>query len=546
MAENGGGKPPPGHASGVADDDPDEPAVPRTRARRLTEEQQAKVDAVVREHEQRKSDRVIALARPGSQAETSPVADDPHSDHDARARRDADVRAGLAGADALDAARERTDSAQLNANALRASMGRMPTPDPTGEDPITEANALLRGRVPTADRVDEALRLDSRPNGEPNDGEQTPFLARTRSRNKLRATRPMTTVIRDHMPALDGMRGIAVILVLLHTFDLLPHEGAAAYIRGLDEFFNAGWIGVQLFFVLSGFLITGILLDSREEPHYYKTFYTRRTLRIFPLYYAVLAVAFLILPALGIGPAGHGDHQGWLWSYTNNYAAAVGKGEAAFPHFWSLAVEEQFYLVWPFIVMMIGRRGVTILAPVMVVIAIAMRVWARHRFGEEAAYMFTPCRMDALALGALAAALVRSPNSIFDRIAPLALMLVGGGLLIVGLGMGAFNRTGTVMQYGGYTVIAFGFMLTLVGALDGSQVFQWKPLRRVGLYSYGMYVFGTPLHLFVGVRIVGEQPSFPVALLYIVGLLAVTFVCAAASYHLFEVRFLRLKAKLAP
>ena len=349
-----------------------------------------------------------------------------------------------------------------------------------------------------------------------------------------------TAIVRDHMPALDGLRGIAVLLVMAHAFDLISRAGP------LDDTLNAGWIGVQLFFVLSGFLITGILLDTRDSPGFYRTFFTRRMLRIFPLYYMVLIVAYIIIPLDADPPAGHGAHQFWLWTYTNNYAAAFGKEEHAFPHFWSLAVEEQFYLVWPFVVRLAGRRGVTILATIAIGAAIACRIAARAHWGEEAAYLFTPCRMDALALGALAACLVRAPATIIDRVPPLALRLGGGLVVIVGLLVGKLDRTGAPMQYAGYTIIALGFALILLGALDGSRFLKWGALRRVGMYSYGMYVFHMPLHLYVGLPIVGDAPSLPVAIAYLVVMTAATFGIAAASYHLFERRFLALKARLAP
>jgi peptidoglycan/LPS O-acetylase OafA/YrhL len=356
-----------------------------------------------------------------------------------------------------------------------------------------------------------------------------------------RAGRASTTeLVRDHMPALDGLRGIAVLLVLAHAFDLVSSPVS------LDAVLGVGWIGVQLFFVLSGFLITGILLDTRDSPRYYKNFYTRRTLRIFPLYYMVLIVAFIIIPLDADPPAGHGSHQFWLWTYTNNFAAPFGKEEHAFPHFWSLAVEEQFYLVWPFIVKAVGRRGVTIIAPLAVIVAIGARIYAREHFGQQAAYMFTPCRMDALALGALAAAMVRMPATVFDKLAPIWLRIGGAAIVVIGLLAGKLDRTGGPMQLYGYTVIALGFALVLVGALDGSRILASKPLRRVGMYSYAMYVFHVPLHLFVGLPIVGADPSLPIALVYIVAMTAVTFGAAAVSYHFYERRFLLLKTRLAP
>lgn len=365
-------------------------------------------------------------------------------------------------------------------------------------------------------------------------------------------------LVKSHMPALDGLRGIAVLLVLAHTFDLLSRTGR------LDDTLNAGWIGVQGFFVLSGFLITGVLLDARaprtppgfpakdDAPHvgYYRRFFVRRMLRIFPLYYLALIIAFVIVPFDANPPEGHGAHQFWLWTFTNNYAAAFGKEEHAFPHFWSLAVEEQFYLFWPFVVRLLGRRGIAILAPIAVIAAIVARVLARQNYGVEAAYLFTPCRMDALALGALAAALVRAPTNIFERLPPIALRIGGTVVVLGGLAIGRLDRTGAPMQYAGYTVIAIGCALILLGALDETSapggLLAWRPLRRVGMYSYGMYVFHVPLHLYIGLAIVGESPSAPVALAYIAVATAVTFGLAAVSFHLFERPFLALKARFAP
>ena len=119
----------------------------------------------------------------------------------------------------------------------------------------------------------------------------------------------MLSAVRRHMPALDALRGVAVLLVLAHNFNLVVVTGHLS--AGFDAVMNIGWVGVQLFFVLSGFLITGILLDTARANNYYRAFFARRTLRIFPLYYAVLAFGFVVLPLLTKVPPGHGSHQGW-------------------------------------------------------------------------------------------------------------------------------------------------------------------------------------------------------------------------------------------
>lgn len=361
---------------------------------------------------------------------------------------------------------------------------------------------------------------------------------------------------RKRLAPLDGLRGLAILLVLYHGFDVIPaHSGGVGH--ALDDLLDIGWIGVQLFFVLSGFLITGILLDTRNAPNYYRGFFVRRVLRIFPLYYGVLFIAFVVLPLLG--PSIGGKHQLWLWIYLANYVAPFGYGEPAFPHFWSLCVEEQFYLLWPLLVRCAGRHGIIVLSTLLVFVAIASRLYVRHRLGEpaghEAAYMFTPCRMDALAIGAIVAALVRGQRGAawIERRRPVAFACFGLLVLLAGVVSGRLQRTGAVMQDLGYTLVALGFALTLVSTLsrDGlpARVLSWPPLRRCGTYSYGMYVFYAPLHLFVGLPLLAElggTTTLAMALAYEAAAIVATFGLGALSWHLYERHFLATKSRLAP
>jgi peptidoglycan/LPS O-acetylase OafA/YrhL len=162
--------------------------------------------------------------------------------------------------------------------------------------------------------------------------------------------------------ALDGLRGFAILMVLFVHFigDATPHTAVE---RALVKLANYGIWGVDLFFVLSGFLITGILHDAKSSPHYFRDFYVRRTLRIFPLYYSALALLFGVLPVLPVAyPAGLAEsarHQAWLWCYvTNVYLARAGAWALPYvSHFWSLAVEEHFYLLWPIVVLTSTRAA---------------------------------------------------------------------------------------------------------------------------------------------------------------------------------------------
>jgi peptidoglycan/LPS O-acetylase OafA/YrhL len=365
----------------------------------------------------------------------------------------------------------------------------------------------------------------------------------------------LRSMARTRMPGLDGLRGIAILLVLLHGFDALNVSGGLWH--GVDLTLDAGWVGVQLFFVLSGFLITGILLDTQHSPAYYRNFFVRRVLRIFPLYYGVLFIAFVVAPLLLALPAGYGGQQIWLWTYTENFAAPFGGSNPLFPHFWSLCVEEQFYLVWPLVVRVAGRRGVIALGSALVVIAIASRIYVRMHFGQpvgaEAAYSFTPCRFDALAIGAVTAALLRGERvgtQVIHRTGARLLAVAGTFVVLLGLVVGRLGRLGEPMQFTGYTIIAFGFAVVLVGAMaPTSRFFAWAPLRTIGTYSYAMYVFYAPLHLLVGLPLlarIGAAPSIAWALAYVAAASLATFCLAALSYHFYERYFLALKPRLAP
>jgi len=365
-----------------------------------------------------------------------------------------------------------------------------------------------------------------------------------------------------HIPGLDGLRALAILLVIPHNLDLLrPPVPLALY--PMVTLMHAGWIGVQLFFVLSGFLITGNLLDTRGSENYFRAFFGRRALRILPLYYAVLLIAFIIVPAFVAVPAETNAtrlNQLWLATFLINWVQPFGAGVHGFTHFWSLAVEEQFYLLWPFLVILCRPMALAWACGAVAIVALGVRIAleALH-FPSDALYMFTICRMDALALGAAAASLMRIPRARewlarFKGRVALAAVLTLAATTVVTRGL-VLDAAST--QTWGYTLLSLGFaMVVLLTALPQSGLpgrilspLAWRPLRLIGRYSYGMYIFHLPLSVFVAFPLL--QRMFPhitttVGLTYAVIMTVVTFCLAAVSYELFESPFLRLKGRLMP
>ena len=310
-----------------------------------------------------------------------------------------------------------------------------------------------------------------------------------------------------------------------------------------------GWVGVDLFFVLSGFLITGILLDAKGGPHYFRNFYARRVLRIFPLYYGVLVVAILTLTVL----TPHAPMlrlQGWLWAYATNIKIAASgwvfiAGRLQFHHLWTLAVEEQFYLVWPAVVLLLSRRSLLWVCAVVFVLSPALRIVLCLKGHSIAAYVSTPCQLDALTVGVALAILVRSQagRRLLDKLlvpaallclVPLAFMFRYGGL-----DHNLMNRYTVSL---GSTLLAATFCWAIWSAVSGGRVrfLDFAPLTWIGGISYGIYVLH-PFCLEVAPRnLFARSPMLSLIAFDVIGL-GLSIGAATLSWHLFEKHFLRLK-----
>ncbi len=296
-----------------------------------------------------------------------------------------------------------------------------------------------------------------------------------------------------------------------------------------------GQTGVDLFFVLSGFLITGILLKSPQgDWKEVRTFYTRRVLRIFPLYYFTLIV---------IWAGGLHRHVTWdAWVYLQNISITFHRFTDGPLHFWSLAVEEQFYLVWPFIVLFLPRRHLGRVLAAAFLLALASRIVVLQIHGEI--FYFTLCRVDALAAGAVVALL--QYRGLLPRLRRASLLMLIACVLLVGLEAKFFSTGSWKLQVTKYTILAALFASGIAWLLTTElrmvrEVLGAAPLRFVGRISYGLYVF----HPMVFTLVLDHYAHGP-ALLRAGAAFAASFGCALLSWYGMERYFIGLKDKVAP
>ncbi|HET9982620.1 MAG TPA: acyltransferase [Longimicrobiales bacterium] len=363
-----------------------------------------------------------------------------------------------------------------------------------------------------------------------------------------------------HIPTLDGLRGLAILLVF--AFHMVKFEPAysAEWLVAYPASF--GWSGVDLFFVLSGFLITGILYDTKARDDYFRRFYWRRALRIFPLYYATLVLWLWLLPPIGGPgvPTRVGADQLWLWTYLQNLPRAIGSwktGIRGTQHMWSLAVEEQFYLLWPLAVYFLSRRALLRVAFATIAVSLAFRVaWLAATGNVMGAYVLLPARADALAVGAALALAARGPEGLRGWSTRALGMMAAGAAVLAGVfahgrylgwdspGMATVGFTATAVLYGGLLVL----VVTAPAGSRLGRLFGSRAMRFFGKYSYGMYVLGAVSEL-VG-RLFGAQELYalrvggsalPGAVLASLVYLAANGAVALLSWHLLEKWSLALK-----
>jgi peptidoglycan/LPS O-acetylase OafA/YrhL len=345
---------------------------------------------------------------------------------------------------------------------------------------------------------------------------------------------PATSRETGEIAEIDGLRGIAICLVMLHRlWPRTPAPGFAEY----------GWIGVDLFFIVSGFLITRILLATREDPEYFRNFYARRVLRIFPLYYLFVGA---ILAAGSVGLHAQAGSSTWYLLFLGNVPEGVLGLDPPYwlAPVWSLAIEEQFYLTFPLLVRRLDRRQLArvlgtliVLAPV--VRAVTFALWPER---ERIQYLFTLCRLDAIAAGC-GLALIASSQRFAQLRGAFAAIASAAGLVALAYGL---DRTTPFGRIAGYSAVALGLagvvgLVLLARDQRATSPLRWRWLRYLGRLCFGLYLLHRPADTLTNALAARLGVDATVGALWVPIKIAVAVGLASVSWFVLERRLLRLK-----
>lgn len=346
-----------------------------------------------------------------------------------------------------------------------------------------------------------------------------------------------------HFTELDGVRAIAALMVMVfHFFNNIQTTSPILIL--IKKFAFIGQTGVSLFFVLSGFLITRILINSKKSDHFFLNFYIRRALRIFPLYYLFLVIFYFLLPVLdntNIVPFGQ---QIYFWVYLQNIAMTFRWGEVGPQHFWSLAVEEHFYFFWPFLIYYLNVKRIKIAIWMIILIAFLVRLFMVSHHIEV--FYFTLSRMDELAVGALLA-LWELKGKLQESESKKFIWLFG--LILIPTFILWYFTSGMkidLIQIVKFILLAFcyfcfiGFAITCKANHWMKKILQQKFLLYSGKISYGLYVYHPLCFL-----IVNKYFKSSSIIIDFITSFIFCYVIASLSYYLFESLFLSFKKKFS-
>ena len=379
--------------------------------------------------------------------------------------------------------------------------------------------------------------------------------------NTASATRKLDELVwtvGSYCPQLDGVRGLAILLVTLYRFVKQVDPESHPLMSVAKRCAPIGERGVDLFFVLSGFLITGILLQAKPHSGYFRNFFVRRSLRIFPLYFTALAVCLWVIPSLSVNSAFDmpRSEQVYLWTYMTNVRMAWLNAWCFGPldHFWSLAVEEHFYLVWPFVVFCLSPKALLRLSIALIlIVGVARTIAATYSEFDLAIDVLTIFRLDGLCFGAALAVLMRDglPAQRIEWIAKWSLpVMFALSIVVAVLGKRLLGLPSSLCP--AMWTVLLGLLLTRTSGHWMSRLANSPFLRWLGKYSYGMYVVQLPLLSILTPSLVNECLStftdnrLFINIAFAPLMFAITMVLGFLTYHLLEKHFLKLKQRWQP
>ncbi len=340
----------------------------------------------------------------------------------------------------------------------------------------------------------------------------------------------------------DGWRGLGIFFVMLaHYFPSL---------------FIGSWIFMEMFFVMSGFLITGILIDAKGKSGYYTKFMGRRIVRVFPVYYVFLAIMMFLIPSSWLDMSYYREHQAWFWLYGQNWLYAMEGWPAVkgMHHLWSLAIEEQFYIVWPLVVLAFSNKGLIRFCLALFVFSLIFRNTGMDMgFVMPFPYVATLGRMEGLVLGAIIAVLARTDRAFLEKWAFPVTVISGAVMIMLFVFAGTMMFQDPVHYMFNYTVVDIFFAGMITMTLCDGQLKNFRKILnhpvfvRLGVLSYCLYITHYPIQNIVEYNFLEKLQaplggSYSAAKLACVGISVVlTFAVTYIFHKLIELPFWKLR-----
>lgn len=376
--------------------------------------------------------------------------------------------------------------------------------------------------------------------------------------------------MRGRILEFDGARGLAILMIMAFQFIWFPlllgvefgHTNGLL-VRGFQNFMLSGWTGANLFFVLSGFLITNILLEAKKEKHSLWRFYGRRALRLFPVYFLLLTASLIFLNRVYPQPlleTANPQHPMWTWTFLSNIFVILTSWQSLplpLQHLWAIAIEVQFLAIWPLVMWLVGPRKGLWACVAIILGSLSLRTVLVNNDMQTVAYLLLPCRLESFAWGALIP-LLKTETRYRRVLEKYSRQVIGGCAVVLAvlfLWRKGLHQSDAWALTLGFTAldIFFATCIYLCTAFPRWVRFiGWAPLPWIGRHSYSLFLLHQPIcvWLITSGLLEANAPGFMneyaifKMLYYFLTSLAVTMLAAYSVWHLYEKHFLKLKDKM--